>query len=355
MFGFLKYNFYSFCVSSKGFVNQFILSQNLAIIIPNWIDYELIKILFFSFVFYLFMNMIFNKTHSLTYAVTHYFSNYPALFEFKMNENKQSHNPIKKENFNQKPKLLIVDDNLELRQFMALSLSNDFEVILASNGVEGFEKTTQSIPDLILCDDEMPEMSGIEFCKLIKKNRSLSSIPFVLLTSKQKAQKSLFNTSNLADSNFAKPFDISLLDLHLKRLLGVKNAVKIESNSSNLTEAYNCASKERNTEFIKKMMAVIEENIDNTEFEIDNLCKELGLGRTVLYEKVSAITGKSVGEFIRKTRIHTAAKILVTEDVSVNIAMEKVGIQSPSYFSKAFKKEFGKTPFQYVQGFKNCD
>jgi AraC-like DNA-binding protein len=130
-----------------------------------------------------------------------------------------------------------------------------------------------------------------------------------------------------------------------------RQILKKKFSENQMVEAHQKATNQRDRVFLDKMMKIIEDNIENVDFEVENICKEIGIGRTVLYEKVSNITGKSVGEFIRKTRIKTAAKILLTENVSVCMAMERVGIQSPSYFSKAFKKEFGKTPFQYLQDF----
>lgn len=142
-----------------------------------------------------------------------------------------------------------------------------------------------------------------------------------------------------------------LLEATVKNLLETRRHLKERYTQNSLIEAHEVATNQRDRQLLQSMVEIIEANLEDSEFDVDKICRIMGIGRTVLYDKVNAITDKSVGDFIRKIRLQTAAKILVTENLPINLVMDKVGIQSPSYFSKAFKKEFGKTPSQYLADF----
>jgi YesN/AraC family two-component response regulator len=238
-----------------------------------------------------------------------------------------------------------------LRQFLAESFNENYHISIADDGEEGLKMALDIHPDIIISDIMMPKMDGIELCKKIRQTLNLSHIPVILLTAKNSVQSRIDGAEVAADAYIPKPFSLRLLQATVRNLIETRRQLKERYAETNLMDIHELATNQRDREFLEKMMAIIEENLDDTEFDVEKIGRSMGLSRTVLYDKVTAMTGKSVGEFIRKTRIHTAARILVTENLPVNLVMDRVGIQSASYFSKAFKKEFGKTPSQYLQDF----
>jgi signal transduction histidine kinase/DNA-binding response OmpR family regulator/ligand-binding sensor domain-containing protein len=250
-----------------------------------------------------------------------------------------------------KPRLLIVEDNAELRQFLAESFDEHYHITLAEDGKQGLIAVQEVLPDIIISDIMMPEMDGIEMCKAIRATTAISHIPIVLLTAKNAVQSRIEGAEAAADAYIAKPFSVRLLEASVKNLLETRTQLKERYTQSRLVEAHDVATNQRDRQFLQSMMQIIETNLEDSDFDVEKICRTMGISRTVLYDKVTAITGKSVGEFIRKMRLETAARILVTENLPINLVMDRVGIQSPSYFSKAFKKEFGKTPSQYLADF----
>jgi signal transduction histidine kinase/DNA-binding response OmpR family regulator/streptogramin lyase len=253
--------------------------------------------------------------------------------------------------FSTLPRLLIVEDNNELRHFLAESFSESYRILTAEDGEKGLQMALDVQPDVIISDIMMPKLDGIELCKAIRDTVEISHIPFILLTAKNSVQSRIDAADVAADAYIAKPFSLRLLQATLRNLLDSRQKLKDRYAESHLYEVHELTTNKRDQEFLGQMMAIIEQNIEDSDFDVEKIGRKMGISRTVLYSKVSAMTGKSVGEFIRKTRIHTAAKILVTEDLPINMVMDRVGIQSASYFSKAFKKEFGKTPTQYLSDF----
>ncbi len=250
-----------------------------------------------------------------------------------------------------KPRLLIVEDNVELRQFLAESFEEQYHITLAEDGKQGLIVAQETLPDIIISDIMMPEMDGIDMCKSIRATTTLSHIPIILLTAKNAVQSRIEGAEAAADAYIAKPFSLRLLQATIKNLLDTRRQLKERYAQSSLVEAHELATNQRDRQFLQTMMQIIETNLEDSEFDVEKICRTIGISRTVLYDKVNALTGKSVGEFIRKMRLQTAAKILVTENIPVYLVMDRVGIQSASYFSKAFKKEFGKTPSQYLADF----
>lgn len=250
-----------------------------------------------------------------------------------------------------KPRLLIVEDNAELRTFLAESFADSYRILVAQDGEMGLKTAKEAIPDAIISDIMMPKMDGIELCQAVRATIAISHIPFILLTAKNSVQSRIDAADVAADAYIAKPFSLRLLQATITNLLETRQKLKERYSENHLFEVHELTTNKRDQDFLSQMMSIIERNLEDSDFDVEKISREMGTSRTVLYDKVNALTGKSVGEFVRKMRINTAAHILVTEDLPINLVMDRVGIQSPSYFSKAFKKEFGKTPSQYLQDF----
>lgn len=244
--------------------------------------------------------------------------------------------------------LLIVEDNVELRKFLTEHYKKDFSVLEAENGKQGVDLALQEIPDIIISDVMMPEMDGFELCKILKQDINTSHIPIVLLTAKSTMENQIEGTKIGADSYISKPFSTRLLDVKIEGLLNFNEVLKNKYASDVFASTRDIVKNRKDQKFLDQLITLIEDNIDNNEFTVAQLCKELGLGRTNLYKKVKSLTGQSLGQFSLTLKLKKAAKILVSEDVSITEVIYRVGINSNSYFTKAFKAQFGVTPSEYI-------
>lgn len=154
-----------------------------------------------------------------------------------------------------------------------------------------------------------------------------------------------------ADIYFPKPFSLRLLQVTIKNLFEKLDKIKAKYSQDVFADARELVNNDRDKEFLDELISIIEQNMEDEELDVEMICKKIGMSRTKLYGKVKAVTGQAIGEFTRVLRLKKAAKILVSEDVPILEVMYRVGIQSQSYFTKAFKKEFGKTPSQFVTEF----
>lgn len=247
-------------------------------------------------------------------------------------------------------KLLIVDDNDELRNFLVETLSANYQITEAIAGHAGLALAKKDLPDLIISDVMMPGMSGTEFCKLIKEDLETSHIPFLMLTAKNSIEAEIEGTESGADLYLTKPININLLLATVKNILEQRQKLKDHYLQHKDTPPRELAHSEKDKTFINKLLAIIDAQMINPEMDIEYLCKEIGMSRTKLYQKIKSITGQSIGEFVRSARLRKAVEIMNTEDVLMTEVMYRIGIQTQSYFTKAFKKEFGVTPTAYVQG-----
>lgn len=245
-------------------------------------------------------------------------------------------------------RLLIVEDNLDMRRFLVDSLGGDYEVIEAGDGSEGLKKAKEFFPDLIISDLMMPEMDGNELCAAVRRDFEISHIPIILITAKSSVDMHLQGLESGADIYFPKPFSLRLLQVTIHNLFEQRDKLKAKYNTDVFAEARELVNTDRDKEFLDGLIGIIEENMEDEELDVDMICRKIGMSRTKLYGKVKGVTGQAIGEFVRVLRLKKAAKILVSEDVSIQEVMFRVGIQSQSYFTKSFKKEFGKTPSQFV-------
>lgn len=243
--------------------------------------------------------------------------------------------------------ILLVEDNQELLSFLKDSMSETYNVLEAHNGEEALQVVYKHEPDLIISDIMMPVMDGMELCKNIKSDMSYSHIPFILLTAKDGDESRITGTSYGADAYFSKPFNLTLLQGSIENILESRRLLKERYKNDTFVEEREMVSNKKDKEFIDHLIDIVNKHMDDPAFDIDHLCLEMGNSRTKLYNKIKSLTGLSVGEFIRRMRMKRSAEILLKDDVSVYEVMIRVGIQSQSYFTKTFKKEFGVTPAQY--------
>jgi len=249
--------------------------------------------------------------------------------------------------------ILIVDDNQELRSFLKESFDKQYHIYEAEDGIKGFAVASEKIPDLIISDVMMPGMSGIEFCKLIKDTFETRHIPFIILSAKDALDTKIEGMESGADFYFAKPLSIELLALTVHNIFEQREMLKQRYTQNYLSEATDLVHSEEDKDFFDKLIKIVENNIQNQDLDVDFLCKHLFVSRTKLYQKIKSISDQSVGEFIRTIRLKKSIYIMTHESISMNEVADRVGLQTISNFSRVFKKEYGKSPMQFLQSLKS--
>jgi len=248
--------------------------------------------------------------------------------------------------------ILIVEDNDELRHFLKDSLSENYLVAEARDGKEGLEMSKANSPSLIISDVIMPGMNGFDLCRAIKQDIDTSHIPVVILTARTTTSSQVEGLDAGADYYFGKPLNMDLLLLTIRNRFDQDRKLKQRYSHNSHVQAMELVHSEKDKEFMTRLLQIIDTQLANPDFEIGYLCQEMGMSRTRLYQKIKSISHQPIGDFIRTVRLKTAVQIMTHEDVSLSEVMVRVGIQTQSYFTKAFKKEFGKTPTQFIQEMK---
>ena len=248
--------------------------------------------------------------------------------------------------------ILLVEDNDELRTFIKNALSSHYTIIEAADGEQGLQMATERYPNLIISDIMMPRMNGIELCRQIKSNEQTRHIPFILLSAKDALESKLEGVESGADFYFSKPVSINLLLLTLRNIFIQQDKLRERYTIANQADSKQTVHSSKDKQFMDQLVAVIEAELTNPGFDVDRLCLALNMSRTKLYEMIKRLTGQSIIEFIRSIRLNKAVYIMTHEDVSISEVIFRVGIQTQSYFTKAFKKEFGKTPSQFLNDLK---
>jgi CheY-like chemotaxis protein len=245
--------------------------------------------------------------------------------------------------------ILVVDDNDEIRAFIRSCLEDLYNVSEAIDGNAGMSKAKAESPDLIISDVMMPGLNGVEFCKLIKEDLETSHIPFIMLTAKANLDAEIEGVESGADLYLSKPLSINLLLLSIRNIFEQRQKLKDRYLKNHYVAAHELVHSTKDKEFIDKLLCIIESELSNPDLDVEDICSGIGMSRTKLYHKIKELSGLAPNEFIRSIRLKKAVEILTHEDVLLTEVMYRVGIQTQSYFTKAFKKEYGKTPTQYMQ------
>ena len=250
-----------------------------------------------------------------------------------------------------KRKVLIIEDDNDIREFLKEEVGVYFEVEVAADGTSGFEKARTYDADLIICDVLMPGMTGFEVTKKLKSDFATSHIPIILLTALNSPEKHLEGIEAGADAYIAKPFSIKLLLARVFRLIEQRDKLREKfSSEPGIVRAAVCST-DRDKEFADRLAVVLEQNLSRPEFSIDEFAQLMKLGRTVFYRKLRGVTGYSPNEYLRVVRMKKAAELLLSgENLTVAEVAYKVGISDPFYFSKCFKTQFGVAPSVYQRG-----
>ena len=245
-----------------------------------------------------------------------------------------------------RPTVLVIDDNTDIRQYERTLLQDEYVVLEAADGKEGLAVALKEVPDLVICDVMMPVMDGLELTERLKTNTATSHIPVIMLTAKNLEEHRAEGYEHGADSYITKPFHSKVLLARIENLLRQRQLLKnlYQGSKEAEKEISEAHLEDRDRQFLKQLQAIIQKNLSDSEFGVEDMGQQIGLSRVQLYRKVKAMTGSSVVDLLRKARLAKARRLLETRSMSVSEVAYEVGFSAPSYFTKCFKEEYGMLP-----------
>ncbi|MFA6581684.1 MAG: response regulator, partial [Paludibacter sp.] len=276
------------------------------------------------------------------------------LSEFiEQNTNAEMLNLLPNEPFvGRKYKVLVIDDNDDIRDFLNEKLSPYFEIITAEDGTKGINMCLETDPDLIICDVMMPGMNGFELTKMLKDDFATCHIPVILLTAYIADENNTEGIEAGADAYISKPFSMTHLMLQINKLIEKRERLHKHYASSELGEELKTDTDlvvpERDKQFLQLLEDLLEEHLTNPDFSVDEFAQLANTGRTLFFRKIKYLTGYTPNDFIRIRRMKKAAELLKTYKYNVSEVSYMVGINDPFYFSKCFKAQFGCSPSRYI-------
>lgn len=245
--------------------------------------------------------------------------------------------------------VLLVDDNHNLTDFLSKELKSLFKAIyIAHDGREAFEIEQKQVPDIIVSDVMMPVMNGYELCKAVKENIGISHILVILLTARNDEQSRLYGYKIGADAYLGKPFEIdTLVKIIQNRLYNREQTKEHYQHIGNFPQPLESTFSQADETFLLKFNKLISENISNPSLDIPFICREIGMSKTSLYNKLKAITDMGANDYINKFRLEQAITLIKTTDLTFTEISDQIGFTTLRYFSTAFKQYTGLTPTQY--------
>ncbi len=253
-----------------------------------------------------------------------------------------------------KPLLLIIDDNADIRKMIRELLSAEYRIIEAANGKDGIRLASKYVPDLIICDVMMPVMDGLECCRRIKDEITTSHIPVLMLTACSMDEQRIQGYESGADGYLSKPFNSKMLSMRcenlienrkrIKNLLGANQDVKASAPKAEERPSVPEAQPDIDNEFYARFVELVNNEMGNPDLNIDTLAAKMGIGRSQFYRKIKALTNYSPVELLRKMRLTKARELLATTDRSISEIAYGVGFSAPAYFTRVFREMFDESP-----------
>jgi len=249
----------------------------------------------------------------------------------------------------EKPLLLIVEDNSDVRKYVKDNLLKNYRILEAVDGEDGWNKTVEELPDLIISDIMMPGIDGFKLCEKIKTDERTSHIPVILLTAKAAKEDKLTGYDTGADEYMMKPFDHEELRARIKNLIEQRKRLHEHFQKKGIYEVDNARITSTDKIFLQRVFTTIIQNMSDTSFNVEALTEKLGISRAVLYKKIHALSGDSPLDLIRKIRLKKATELFDKKFGNISEVALEVGFNNPAYFSECFRKQFGISPTQYQQ------
>lgn len=267
---------------------------------------------------------------------------------------KNEREEINEENEDIRPVLLVVEDNADIREYIVTSFNSDYRIVEGVNGKDGLEKALKYIPNIIVSDIMMPEVDGIEFCRMVKEDVRTSHIPVILLTAKDSIQDKEEGYESGADSYLTKPFSAKLLRSRIRNLLESRRKLAqlivghtSEPASEELQDTIGLTKLDK--EFLDKLTVIIEENLDAEKLDMAFMTDKLNMSHSAFYRKVKGLTGLSANEFIRKVKLKNSLRLLMSGAHNISETAYMTGFNNLGHFRECFKEEYGMTPSEYLK------
>jgi signal transduction histidine kinase/DNA-binding response OmpR family regulator len=248
--------------------------------------------------------------------------------------------------------ILIIEDNDDLRAFLKRRLGDSYEIHEAESGENGLSIAFDIVPDLIISDIILPGQSGLQITETLKQDIRTSHIPIILLTAKGSIEEQIEGIKSQADSFIVKPFNLKYLEETIKNILKSRAVLQEHFTSELPTETRSNSSSKIDRRFINEFTAIVENNISNENFSVDDICREIGVSRVQLYRKAKALIGYNINDYITTARLQKAKFLLANENITISAIAFKVGFSSQAYFSNVFKAKFNLTPSEYRESKK---
>ena len=245
--------------------------------------------------------------------------------------------------------ILFAEDSHELRSYISSCLSAKYNVIEASNGQEGIEKAIAFQPDLIISDFNMPELDGFEFCMQLRENFEISHIPFIILTAQHNEEDRIQGYKFGIDDYILKPFSHNSLFARIENLIKNRQELRKRYYSDVISDNSLVCKNEKEIEFLNQLNKIIEDNISDSEFDIEKCIKITNISRTSIYRKLQAITGLSFNNYVRTIRLKHAAQLLSKGDNNITEISILTGFNSLSWFTRSFVEQFGVPPSEFTK------
>ncbi|MBB5438384.1 ligand-binding sensor domain-containing protein/signal transduction histidine kinase/CheY-like chemotaxis protein [Pedobacter sp. AK017] len=241
----------------------------------------------------------------------------------------------------------VVEDNDELRGFIVQSLQNTYHILESINGLQGWETAIENVPDIIVSDVTMPELNGLELCLKLKQEEKTNHIPVIMLTAMASHLHQVDGLEAGADVYITKPFSIQVLELSIRNLLQGREGLKQKYMKQIMLSPRKLEIESPDEKFLNKLMQLVEDKMEDPDFNVGSLVEDIGMSQTVLYKKIKALTGLSITDFIKSQRLKRAAQLLSDHQLNIAEVAYSVGFNDRKYFSKEFRKQFGVAPSDY--------
>ena len=238
-------------------------------------------------------------------------------------------------------KVLIIEDNIDVLNFIQDCLQGQYEIIKAINGKDGMTIALEVIPDIIISDVMMPLMDGYEVCQKLKKDPRTNHIPIILLTAKADDASKLVGLEHGADEYLIKPFDAKELELRISNILTLRRNFRESVGATLLNDKHGFSHQDP---FVTELIQLIDDNLQNAQFGIPQICRNLGISRVHLHRKLKALTDQSTSIFIRNIRLTRAHSMLQNSDKNISEVAYDVGFKDPAYFSKVYTERYKQSP-----------
>lgn len=248
----------------------------------------------------------------------------------------------------QRPLLLIVEDDVEMLSFLERSFAKTYRVITATDGKKAWALVQSSLPDMLISDIMMPELDGRELCSLVKSTIETSHIPVILLSARATEEAIIEGYEQGADRYVSKPFALNVLEAQVSQLLSTRRQLIDLYSQKILLKPRDITITSMDEKFLSKIIDIIEDNISDTDFDVSTIVDKMNMSHSSVLKKIKALTGVSLVEFVRRHRLNKASMILSQDKMPITEVAYMVGFSDPKYFSKCFSKQFGKTPTDFV-------